>query len=62
MENNNITFNDAVMTCLHKYADFSGRACRSEYWYFVVFNMVVQAGLQINSQAKNDELWNLYTD
>ena len=39
------TFNDAVMTCLHKYADFSGRARRSEYWYFVVFNMVVQAGL-----------------
>ena len=24
----------------NKYADFSGRARRSEYWYFVLFNML----------------------
>ena len=31
----------AVRTCLSKYVDFSGRARRSEYWYFVLFNLVV---------------------
>ena len=25
---------------LKQYADFSGRARRSEYWYFVLFNMI----------------------
>ncbi len=34
-------FTTAVRTCLSKYADFSGRARRSEYWYFVLFNLVV---------------------
>ena len=25
------------ITCLKKYAIFSGRSCRAEYWYFVLF-------------------------
>ncbi len=29
-----MTFVDAVKTCLSKYIDFSGRATRSEYWWF----------------------------
>ena len=33
-----MTFNDAIKTCmLQKYADFSGRASRSEYWWFWLF-------------------------
>ena len=31
-----MSFADAVRTCFSKYADFSGRARRSEYWYFVL--------------------------
>lgn len=27
--------------CLQHYADFTGRAHRSEYWYFVLFNFIV---------------------
>ena len=27
--------------CLQHYADFRGRARRSEYWYFFLFNMIV---------------------
>lgn len=27
-------FGEAFTTCMHKYADFSGRARRSEYWWF----------------------------
>ena len=30
-------FVTAVKTCLAKYATFSGRASRPEYWYFVLF-------------------------
>ena len=33
-----MTFKEAVKTCLvDKYATFSGRATRSEYWYFFLF-------------------------
>ena len=29
------------LDCLQHYADFNGRARRSEYWYFVLFNFIV---------------------
>ena len=32
-----MTFIEAVKTCFKKYGTFSGRASRSEYWYFVLF-------------------------
>lgn len=31
----------AIKTCFKKYATFSGRASRSEYWYFALFNNVL---------------------
>jgi uncharacterized membrane protein YhaH (DUF805 family) len=34
-------FAQAVKTCLNKYANFSGRAQRPEYWYFFLFMIVV---------------------
>ena len=35
-------FQEAIRTCLkEKYVTFSGRAARSEYWYFVLFYMIV---------------------
>jgi uncharacterized membrane protein YhaH (DUF805 family) len=36
-----MSFADAIRTCLNKYVDFSGRARRSEYWYFFLFNILV---------------------
>lgn len=30
-----------VKTCFKKYATFKGRASRSEYWYFVLFNNLI---------------------
>lgn len=36
-----MTFAESVKTCIAKYATFSGRATRSEYWYFVLFNFLV---------------------
>ena len=35
-----MTFTQAVKTCLKKYADFQGRASRSEYWWFFLFNLL----------------------
>jgi uncharacterized membrane protein YhaH (DUF805 family) len=32
-----MTFMDAIRTCLQKYATFSGRARRPEYWWFALF-------------------------
>ncbi len=29
------------LTVLRKYAVFSGRACREEYWMFVLFNVII---------------------
>ena len=36
-----LTFSDAVRQVLNKYATFRGRARRSEYWWFVLFNYLV---------------------
>lgn len=35
-----MTFTDAVSTCLRKYATVEGRASRSEYWWFVTFQII----------------------
>jgi uncharacterized membrane protein YhaH (DUF805 family) len=32
---------------LKKYADFNGRARRSEYWYFILFNIIISIILGI---------------
>jgi uncharacterized membrane protein YhaH (DUF805 family) len=36
-----MSFTDAVRVCFQKYADFSGRARRSEYWWFYLFSLIV---------------------
>ena len=33
----------AVKTCFSKYADFTGRAARPEFWWFVLFWVIVLA-------------------
>ncbi len=32
-----MTFQESIQTCFSKYATFSGRASRSEYWWFALF-------------------------
>lgn len=36
-----MTFVDAIKTCMRKYATFSGRASRSEFWWFYLFTFIV---------------------
>jgi uncharacterized membrane protein YhaH (DUF805 family) len=41
-----MNFTEAVTTVItKKYADFDGRAARSEFWWFVLFNFIVSAVL-----------------
>jgi uncharacterized membrane protein YhaH (DUF805 family) len=42
-----MTFNDAVRSVFGKYAVFSGRARRSEYWYFYLFTLLVSAATSL---------------
>ncbi len=39
------------LAALRKYADFSGRAQRAEYWYFVLFYLLIFIGLSIVDAA-----------
>ncbi len=36
-----MSFGEAVRACRDKYADFNGRATRSEFWWFYLFTMIV---------------------
>ena len=36
-----MTFTDALRNALKNYANFSGRARRSEYWYLVLFLLLI---------------------
>lgn len=36
--NSKMSFGEAIAQCFSKYATFSGRARRSEYWYFALFS------------------------
>lgn len=38
-------FIDAISICLSKYATFSGRASRSEYWYWAIFSNLLQLSI-----------------
>ena len=39
---------DYFIQCItKKYAEFSGRARRAEYWYFTLFNILFQVGIGI---------------
>jgi len=36
-----MSFADSIRTCFSKYATFSGRARRSEFWWFYLFTVIV---------------------
>ena len=42
-----MTIKEAVTSVFQKYATFSGRARRSEYWYFTLFNSLVSSLLTV---------------
>lgn len=40
-----MTFQEAIKVCFQKYADFNGRAKRSEFWWFMLFLFLVSLAL-----------------
>ena len=46
-----IGFVDAIKRALRKYATFTGRASRGEYWWWVLFSVIVQTVLYIPMMA-----------
>ncbi len=38
-----MSFDQAIRSAFKNYADFNGRACRSEYWYLVLFYALMSA-------------------
>lgn len=45
-----MSFLEAVKSVFSQYVGFSGRARRSEYWYFVLFNIIVSVILNVIAQ------------
>ncbi len=37
-----MSFTESIKICFRKYVDFNGRASRPEYWWFFLFNFIVQ--------------------
>ena len=46
-----MNFQDAIRVCFKKYADFTGRAGRSEYWWFFLFIVLVSLATSMVSHA-----------
>lgn len=50
-EGNSVTFFESIRICLTKYAEFNGRASRSEFWWFMLFVTLVASALLYVSEA-----------
>lgn len=46
-----LSFQEAIIVCLTKFAEFDGRASRSEFWWFFLFVGLVSAALGYLSEA-----------
>jgi uncharacterized membrane protein YhaH (DUF805 family) len=56
-----VDFPTAIKTCLRKYVEFNGRASRSEFWYFVLFQFLVYVAAAIlgAGMGENNVLYGL---
>jgi uncharacterized membrane protein YhaH (DUF805 family) len=46
-----MTFAASIRTCFRKFATFSGRASRSEFWWFVLFLLIAGAAVSLVDAA-----------
>lgn len=42
-----MSFQEAIKACFAKYADFTGRASRAEYWWWVLFVVLCSMALSL---------------
>lgn len=45
-----MTFTESIQTCFRKYAEFNGRASRSEFWWWALFVFLLSMVGQMISQ------------
>ncbi|MDP2134851.1 MAG: DUF805 domain-containing protein [Sulfuritalea sp.] len=45
-----MTFGESIKTCFSKYAEFNGRASRSEFWWWFLFTFLATAAAEIVSE------------
>ncbi|MBP3879384.1 MAG: DUF805 domain-containing protein [Lachnospiraceae bacterium] len=50
-----MSFTDAIKSCFNNYANFNGRARRSEYWYFFLFYAVIS--IVLSALARNSSIF-----
>jgi DNA-binding CsgD family transcriptional regulator len=50
-ENKTTTFQEAIRICFVKYADFTGRASRPEFWWFALFILLSTSALTYLSET-----------
>lgn len=48
---NPMTFYESILVCLKKYAEFNGRASRSEFWWFMLFIVLVASAFAYVSET-----------
>ncbi|MCM2290150.1 MAG: DUF805 domain-containing protein [Sulfuritalea sp.] len=46
-----MTFGESIKTCFSKYAEFNGRASRSEFWWWFLFTFLASAGAGMVSET-----------
>lgn len=46
-----MTFVESIKICFTKYADFTGRATRSEFWWWTLFTILASIAIGYFSQA-----------
>jgi len=42
-----MSFGEAIATVFRKYAEFTGRASRAEFWWWALFNLLVLSALNL---------------
>lgn len=48
-----MTFGQSIKTCFSQYATFSGRASRSEYWWWVLFQNLIILPFYVTVMSNN---------
>jgi uncharacterized membrane protein YhaH (DUF805 family) len=49
-----MTFTEAIQAVLSKYADFGGRARRSEYWYWTLASLIAYVAIFVIGQVTSE--------
>lgn len=57
-----LSFGKAVASCFEKYFTFKGRASRSEYWYFVLFCVIVRLCFEVFKSLVTNTAYPAITD